>query len=144
MAPISRLTPSPGQANNGRMNCAGSRRVSRTRFRSASVARRRRRRWVGKGISLDCNAGFPALPLPEVVVVAHELGIGAGAELVEVQALAFALGRHALRVDAVEQPVESVDQRQYEADKRGNPGELREPLARRRAEEAGGQNAPNA
>jgi hypothetical protein len=40
----------PGQTNSGRMNYAGSRRVSRTRLRRASVRRRRRRRCMGNGI----------------------------------------------------------------------------------------------
>ena len=47
---ISRRTPSPGQTNSGRMNCEGSRRVSRTRLRMDSVERSRRMRWIGKGI----------------------------------------------------------------------------------------------
>src|SRR5471030_521991 len=62
MEPISRFTPSPGQTNRGRINCAGSRCVSRTRLRRDSVARKRRRRWIGKGIHLDCNSRGTVAP----------------------------------------------------------------------------------
>ena len=44
MEPISRRTPWPGTVNNGKMKSPGSRRVSRTSWRSGSLARKRRMR----------------------------------------------------------------------------------------------------
>jgi hypothetical protein len=43
-------TPSPGQTNNGSMNCEGARCVSLTRFRMEAVDRSRRKRVAGNAI----------------------------------------------------------------------------------------------
>src|SRR5436190_22674219 len=52
--------PSPGQTKSGRTNCAGLRRVSRTRLRIDSLTLRRRRRWVGNGITWIVTRCIPA------------------------------------------------------------------------------------
>src|SRR5450759_3674297 len=58
---ISRLMPSPGQTNSGNTNCAGLRCVSRTRLRMDSETRKRRRRWIGNGMTriVTPGAGTP-------------------------------------------------------------------------------------
>src|ERR1035441_5754841 len=54
---ISRLMPSPGHTNSGSTNCAGLRCVSRTRLRMDSETRKRRRRWIGNGMTRIVTPG---------------------------------------------------------------------------------------
>ena len=49
-----------------------------------------------------------------------EVRIRACAEFIKIQALALALGRDALRDRSIQQPVQTVGQRQHEAEQRGD------------------------
>jgi hypothetical protein len=76
--------------------------------------------------------------------VNDELRIGAAAQFVQVHADALAVGVHAEGNDAVEQPEEQVDQRQHQAEQRGDADQLGHELAGLRREDAGGEQSPQA
>ena len=60
----------------------------------------------------------------------HEVGVSACAEFVQIQALAFALHRYALRRNPVEKPIQSIGQRQNKSEQRGDADQLRQPATR--------------
>jgi hypothetical protein len=78
--------------------------------------------------------------------VDYEFGISAGAKLVQIEALAFAFGRHALRAQAVEQPIETIGERQHETKQGGDAGDLSQRLhgGAGGGKEAERQHAPDA
>src|SRR5580704_10462930 len=67
--------------------------------------------------------------LREFVGVRDKLGIGAGAQFVEVQSLSLAFWSYPVRANQIERTIQAIRQGKYEAEQCGNPDDLRQPLA---------------
>ena len=58
----------------------------------------------------------------------NKLRIGARAQFVQIHSVPFAFFVHTLRIELIQQPIQPIRQRQYKAQKCGNPCQLRQEL----------------
>ena len=70
-----------------------------------------------------------ASALREFFRVSDEFRIGSSAQFVEVQPLSLAFRGHAVRTNQIQRPVQAIRQGKHKAQQRGDPHDLREPLA---------------
>ena len=70
----------------------------------------------------------PASPLQKLVRVRHEFRIGARAEFVQIKALPFSFGSHAVREEAIDEPIETVTQGQNQPQQCSYSRQLGQPL----------------
>ena len=84
---------------------------------------------------------FSALPI-RFIPVNHKLRISPAAQFVQVHADALAVGVYPEGNHAVEQPEEQVDQRQHQAEQRGDAHQLGQQLPCLWGEDARGQQSP--
>ena len=64
----------------------------------------------------------------ELIAMDVEFRIGAGAQFVQIHPLQLAFTLHALPIDTIQQPVQSIGQRQDKAQQRRHSHQLRQPL----------------
>src|SRR6267154_1048803 len=75
--------------------------------------------------------------------VSDEFRIRAGAQFIEIHALAFSLDRYSEGADAIQGPIQAVGERQHEAEQRRHAHQLGQPLPGRSAARHGQRIASN-